>query len=151
MRVGDVMSRKLVTIETSDTCLEAVGRMHRAKIRHLPVVDRDRRLLGIVTDRDLRHHLFSPAVFPVLGMTSIDTLLKAALVADLMVTDVVTVGPDESLGEAARIMLEKKVGSLPVLEGGRVVGILTETDMLQLIVRSQVCAPECAEIIVAYP
>lgn len=53
-----------------------------------------------------------------------------------MVSDVVTVGPDESLAEAARIMPEKKVGSLPVLEGGRVVGILTETDMLQLIVQS---------------
>jgi len=74
-----------------------------------------------------------------------------ASVADLMVSDVVTVSPDESLAEAVRIMLEKKVGSLPVLEGGRVVGILTETDMLQLIVQSQVCAPECSEIIVAYP
>ena len=65
--------------------------------------------------------------------------------------ETVTVGPDETLGEAAWIMLERKVGSLPVLEDGRVVGILTETDMLRLIVRSDVCAPECAEVIASFP
>jgi CBS domain-containing protein len=124
--------------------------MHAARIRHLPVVDAAGRLLGIVTDRDLRHHLFSPAVFPALGMTSIDTLLAAAQVADLMATDVVTVRPEQSLGEAAQVMLMKKVGSLPVIEAGRVVGILTETDMLRMIVRTDAGA-ECAEIIVSFP
>ena len=151
MQVADVMSRKPITIEPSESCLEAVGRMHRAKVRHLPVTDRTGRLLGIITDRDLRHHMFSPAVFPTLGMTSIDTLLRAAAVADLMVTEVVTVESDETLAEAARIMLEKKVGSLPVLEGGQLVGILTETDLLQLIVRAGACASESFEIVVAYP
>ena len=151
MTVKDVMSQKVVTIGPSDTCLEAVGRMHRSGVRHLPVVNREGRLCGIITDRDLRHYLFSPSVFPVVGMTSTDTLLKAAVVSDLMVADVVTVGPDEPLGEAARAMLERKVGSLPVVADGRVVGILTETDMLRLIVRSNAGAPECAEIIVAYP
>lgn len=151
MLVKDVMSPQVITIGPSDTCLEAVGRMHRSRVRHLPVVQREGRLCGIITDRDLRHYLFSPSVFPGLGVTSMDTLLKAAAVADLMVTDVVTVAPEAALGEAARLMLERKVGSLPVLEDGRVVGILTETDMLRLIVRSNVGAPECAEIIVAYP
>ena len=151
MQVKEVMSRQVISIDASDSCLEAVGRMHRSRVRHLPVVDRGKRLLGIITDRDLRHHLFSPAVFPALGMSSMDALLKATSVADLMTTDVVTVGPDETLGEAARLMLERKVGSLPVLEDGRVVGILTETDMLRLIVRSDACAPECAEVIVSFP
>jgi CBS domain-containing protein len=89
-------------------------------------------------------------VFPALGMTSIDTLLAAAQVADLMATDVVTVRPEQSLGEAAQVMLMKKVGSLPVVEAGRVVGILTETDMLRMIVRTDAGA-ECAEIIVSFP
>mgnify|MGYP003466146875 CR=1 FL=1 len=77
--------------------------------------------------------------------------LKATSVAELMTTDVVTVGPDETLGEAARLMLEREVGSLPVVADGRLVGILTETDMLRLIVRSDASAPECAETIVFFP
>ena len=151
MRVDDVMSRKVVTIGPSDNCFEAVGRMHRAGIRHLPVVDRDERLLGIVTDRDLRHHLFSAAVFPVLSLTSLDTLLMASRVSDLMTKDVVTIGPEDSLADAAGLMMTKKIGSLPVTENGRVVGMLTETDMLRLIVKAKVGAPECTEVIVSFP
>ena len=150
MLVQDVMSGKPITIAPEDTCLEAVRRMHAAGIRHLPVVDAANRLLGVLTDRDLRHHLFSPAVFPALGMTSVDTLLGAARAADLMVTDVVTVRPEQSLGEAARLMMTKKIGSLPVVEAGRLIGILTETDMLRTIVRTDAGAA-CAEIIVSFP
>jgi len=151
MKVDDVMTRKVVTIGPSDNCFEAVGRMHRAGIRHLPVVDRDERLLGIVTDRDLRHHLFSSAVFPVLSLTSLDTLLMASRVSDLMTKDVVTIGPRDSLADAAGLMMQKKIGSLPVTENGRVVGMLTETDMLRLIFQADVSAQKCAEVIVSFP
>jgi acetoin utilization protein AcuB len=151
MRVDDVMSRKVITIGPSDTCFEAVGRMHRARIRHLPVVDRDERLLGIVTDRDLRHYLFSSAVFPVLSLTPLDTLLMASRVSDLMTKDVATIGPRDSLADAAGLMMAKKIGSLPVTENGRVVGMLTETDMLRLIVESKTGAPDCTEVIVSFP
>ncbi len=152
MRVRDLMSRQVVTIGTSDSCQEAVGRMHRARVRHLPVVNREGQLVGVVTDRDLRHHLFSPRVFEELGTTSVDMLLKAVPVSEIMSTDVVTVRADDDLAGAARIMLEDKVGSLPVVEDERVVGILTETDMLRQIVRADaICSPECAEIIVSYP
>ena len=152
MRVTDLMSRQVVTIGTSDSCLEAVLRMHRARVRHLPVVNRDGFLVGILTDRDLRHHLFSPGVFEKLGATSVDVLLKAVPVVGIMSRDLITVEPDDDLAQAARMMREEKVGSLPVLEHGHVVGILTETDMLRQIVRADAaCAPECAEIIISYP
>lgn len=150
MLVRDVMSRKLTTIAPTGTCFEAVQRMHMGRIHHLPVVAAADRLVGIVTDRDLRHHLFSPAVFPVLGVTPVDTLLGAMRVSDVMVTDVVTVRPDQPLGEAARLMMTRRVGSLPVIEEGRLVGIITETDMLRTIVRGDVGAA-CADIIVALP
>ena len=151
MKVDDVMTRKVVTIGPSENCFEAVGRMHRAGIRHLPVVDRDERLLGIVTDRDLRHHLFSASVFPVLSLTSLDTLLMASRVSDLMTKDVVTIGPRDSLADAAGLMMQKKIGSLPVTENGRVVGMLTETDMLRLIFHADVSAQKCTEVIVSFP
>ncbi|HET8576835.1 MAG TPA: CBS domain-containing protein [Methylomirabilota bacterium] len=146
------MSRPVVTIGPSDSCQEAVAQMHRARVRHLPVVNREGELVGVVTDRDLRHHLFSPHVFKELGATSLDILLKAVPVSAIMSTNVVCVEAEEDLGEAARTMLEDKVGSLPVVDRGRVVGILTETDMLRQICRADAsCSPEVAEIVVSYP
>src|SRR5262245_7291322 len=150
MLVRDVMSNKLTTITPTGTCFEAVQRMHMGRIHHLPVVAAADRLVGIVTDRDLRHHLFSPAVFPVLGVTPVDTLLGAMRVSDVMVTDVVTVRPDQSLGEAARLMMTRRVGSLPVDEEGRLVGIITETHTRRTLGRGDSWAT-CADIIVALP
>ena len=150
MLVRDVMSKTLTTIAPTGTCFEAVQRMHAGRIHHLPVVAAADRLVGIVTDRDLRHHLFAPAVFPVLDLTPVDTLLGAMRVSNVMVTDVVTVRPEQSLGEAAGLMMTKRVGSLPVVEDGRLVGIITETDMLRTIIRGDVGAA-CADIIVALP
>jgi CBS domain-containing protein len=152
MRVKDLMSRQVVTIGASDSCLEAVARMHQARVRHLPVVNNEGMLVGVVTDRDLRHHLFSPHVYKDLGVISMDVLLKAVPVAEIMSTDVITVSPDDNLVDAARSMLEEKVGSLPVIEGGRAVGIITETDLLRQICRADAAGlPACAEIIVSYP
>lgn len=152
MRVSELMSRQVVTIGPSESCQEAVARMYHARVRHLPVVEREGRLIGIVTDRDLRHHLFSPRVFPELGTLSVDVVLKAVPVSEIMSAPVVSVGQDDDLLAAARIMLEDKVGSLPVVDGGRVVGILTETDLLRQICRAGASpSPECAEIVVSYP
>lgn len=152
MQVRDLMSKQVVTIGTSESCLDAVVRMQRAQVRHLPVLNREGLLVGIITDRDLRHHLFSPKALPALGSTRVDVLLDGVHVAEIMSTDVVTVEPDTSVADAASTMCKEKVGSLPVLENGRVVGILTETDVLHHIVRADAaCAPECAEIIVSFP
>lgn len=152
MQVRDLMSRQVVTIGTSESCLDAVVRMQRARARHLPVVSREGLLVGIITDRDLRHLLFSPRMFQALGSSRVDVLLDGVHVAEIMSTDVVTTAPDTSLADAASTMRKEKVGSLPVLENGRVVGILTETDVLRHIVRADAaCAPECAEVIVSHP
>lgn len=152
MQVRELMSRQVVIIGTSESCLDAVVRMQRARARHLPVVNREGLLVGIITDRDLRHHLFSAPAFQALGSTRVDVLLDRVHVAEIMSTDLVTVAPEASLDDAAAIMRKEKVGSLPVVENGRVVGILTETDMLRHIVRADAtCPPECAEIIVSFP
>mgnify|MGYP001605611966 FL=1 len=151
MRVSDLMSRDVATVGVADSCQEAVARMVRQKIRHLPVVERDGRLVGVVTDRDLRHRLFEPRVMKEIGTVSVDQILKTVPVKDIMSAPVVTVGPQDELETAARVMLEDKVGSLPVVENGRVVGIITETDLLRQIVRADACSPECAEIVVSFP
>jgi acetoin utilization protein AcuB len=152
MRVRELMNRNLVTIRDSSSCQEAVARMHRARVRHLPVVGRDGALVGIVTDRDLRHHLFAPNVYKELGATSVDLLLSAVTVSQIMSAPVVTADASDHVADAARIMLEDKVGSLPVLEGGRLVGIITETDLLREICRADAsCSPEVTDIVVSYP
>ena len=151
MRVSDLMSRNVVTIGESDSCLEAVGRMHGARVRHLPVVNAAGMLHGVVTDRDLRHHLFAPRVLKEIGTIAVDILLKAVPVSEVMSSPVLSVPAHADILEAARIMLEDKVGSLPVVEGGRLVGIVTETDVLRQICRFDAECKEVAEIVVSYP
>jgi acetoin utilization protein AcuB len=152
MQVRELMSRQVVTIGTGDSCLEAVTRMQRSRVRHLPVVSREGPLVGIVTDRDLRHHLFTPRLFEVLGSTPVEVLLGGTHVAEIMSTDVITVAPEETVAEAAWTMRKHRVGALPVLEHGRVVGIITEADVLRYIVRTDPGRTSaCAEIIVSFP
>lgn len=152
MHVSELMSRDVVTVGPSDSCLEAVTRMHGARVRHLPVVNHEGALVGVVTDRDLRHHLFAPHVFKNVGMIAVDVLLKAVPVSEVMSSPVMSVPAKADFLEAARIMLEDKVGSLPVVEGGRVVGMVTETDVLRHICKADAeCSEEIADIVVSYP
>ena len=152
MLVKDMMSREVVVIGPKESCLDAVVRMQRARVRHLPVVDRDGLLLGIVTDRDLRHHLFTPGVFEALGSAPVDVLLDGVRVAEIMAAQVVTIEAGASVGDAAGTMRKHRVGSVPVMENGRMVGIVTEVDILRQIAGADAAAvPECAEVIVSYP
>src|SRR4030095_16677750 len=84
MRISEVMSRAVATIEASETAHTGVRKMLAGKIRHLPVVDAQGTLVGLVTDRDLRHFLFSPEVFKKIGSVSADAFLKATTVKQVM-------------------------------------------------------------------
>jgi acetoin utilization protein AcuB len=150
MTVQELMSADVVTITDSASCREAVGLMFRHRVRHLPVVGADGTLRGIVTDRDLRHHLFEPAVFKEVGSVSVERLLAGVPVRQVMSTPAVCVHPQDALEDAARLMLEDKVGSLPVVRDRRVVGIITETDLLRRIVRADEGA-DVGQIVVSYP
>jgi len=151
MRIHELMSEKPQTIEAGASCHDAIERMVRHRIRHLPVTDAEGRLVGVVTDRDIRHHLFAPGVFDDVGSVSVERLLKRAPVSDVMSAPAVTVGADEPLEEAARRMAEGGIGSLPVVDRGRVVGILTETDLLRRIVGADACCGDVETIVVSYP
>ena len=151
MRVRELMNRNLLTIAESSSCRDAVARMHRARIRHLPVLNGDGILVGVITDRDLRHHLFSPPVYRAIGTISVDEQLQAARVSEIMSAPAITVESSQDVPEAARIMIESKIGSLPVVEGGRLVGIITETDLLRELCRADAaCSPEVTDVVVSY-
>jgi CBS domain-containing protein len=141
----------VVTVEASASCHDAVTQMVRNKIRHLPVVEGTGTLCGIVTDRDLRHQLFAPQMFRSIGTVPVEELLAATPVRNVMSSPVISVGPDTDLQKAARIMAEEKLGSLPVVERGRIVGIVTETDLLRRIVGDNACCADVETIVVSYP
>ena len=135
MRVKDLMTRTPITTAPPTAVLDARQTMLRERIRHLLVVENGQ-LLGIVTDRDIRLNLPSPATS--LSVWEINHLLARLTVSQVMSKYVITVDPDRDARDAARIMLDEKIGALPVVEGDRLVGILTETDLLRAFVRGAV-------------
>ena len=96
-------------------------------IRHLPVIDETGRLLGMLTDRDIRHAAFVPALAEHTGWAP--HRVKAPRVRDVMTWSVVTTHADTTLVQAALTMFQRRIGSLPVVADGRLVGILTESDV----------------------
>ncbi|MBI4591522.1 MAG: CBS domain-containing protein [Candidatus Rokubacteria bacterium] len=133
IRVGELMVRSPLTVRWDRTIGAAWKLMKERKIRHLPVLDDHGRLVGIVTDRDLRQVIFEPSIQEQLG--NLPQALNVLTVKEVMTWGVVTVQPQMEIREAARIMHEQKIGALPVVEGGKVVGMLTETDVLKVFVK----------------
>jgi acetoin utilization protein AcuB len=133
MLVRDVMQSKLVTVNPRTTLPQAMRLAAERRIRHLPVVE-DGELLGIVSDRDLKQAMASPATS--LDVHELNYLLSRLTVAEIMSKVVITITPLAPVEEAARLMLQEKISALPVVDGGQLVGIVTETDVLDLLVRA---------------
>jgi CBS domain-containing protein len=127
MKVKEVMVKEVATLDVNDELSLANDIMRLGRIRHLPVVD-GTRLAGIISERDL----FRSSLAQALGYGSEATrdLMKKLHIKDVMVPKVVTVSPETELCEATKIMVEQKIGCLPVVEGGRLVGLITDTDIL---------------------
>jgi len=140
MIVADLMTRSVITVPPETPVLDARQEMLKRKLRHLPVIGPDRELLGIVTDRDIRLSLPSQATS--LSVWELNYLLTKLTVEQVMTRTVITVGPERPAADAARLMLDQKIGALPVMDTGRLVGIVTETDLLRAFVR--MAAPELA-------
>ena len=128
MLVREWMTTVLVTVRPDAPVAEAQHLMRHRRIRHLPVVAGGR-LAGIITDRDVRTTLPSPATSLAVG--EVRYLLDRLLVERVMTRSVITIGPDAPIAEAVRLVLAHRIGAIPVLEGERLVGIITETDLLR--------------------
>ena len=128
--VRDLMSIKVATLERDDTLDIADGVMAMGRIRHLPVLNVDK-VLGIVSQRDLFRSALGTAL--AFGIRRPQELMRSVAVQDVMSAPAITIGPDAPVQDAARVMVEKKIGCLPVVEEGSLVGILTETDILRYV------------------
>lgn len=126
--VGDVMKRRPATVAPDAPVAEAAELMRRRRIRHLPVVDERRRLRGIITDRDVQHAALLPALAG--HMLWDPRRIKSPRVRDVMTWSTVTVPPDAPIVHAGLLMFERRIGSLPVIDGDRLVGIVTARDVL---------------------
>ncbi len=131
--VKDWMTRDLVVITPAMTAIEAGRLMTEHGVRRLPVAD-DGRLLGIVTLGDIRSARAAPASG--LDLWELNYRLTQLPVSEIMSSEPITIGPDETIGEAAALMLDNKIGGLPVIDAqGELCGILTESDVFRLVVR----------------
>jgi acetoin utilization protein AcuB len=131
MRVRALMTGATIAVPPDTPVLDARQLMAKERIRHLLVTDGGE-LVGIVTDRDIRLNMPSPATS--LSVWELNHLLTKLTVDEVMTRSVMTVGPDREASDAARLMLDHKIGALPVVDGGALIGIVTETDLLRAFV-----------------
>jgi CBS domain-containing membrane protein len=132
--VRDIMTSEVTTLKRNEKLTIADDVMQLGRIRHLPVLDDDEQeVVGIVSQRDLFRGALAQALG--YGQHARRKMLDTLLVKDVMTTDVITTTPETPLAEAARVLMERKIGSLPVVKDGRLVGILTEGDFVALVAR----------------
>jgi CBS domain-containing protein len=127
------MTRPVKTLGRNDKLSVADALMRTERIRHLPVVDEQGLVVGIVSQRDL----FYSALVQALGFGSAthDRMLCTILVKEVMTENVVTTRPDALVTAAAHIMVDRKIGCLPVIDGETLIGILSESDIVSAVAR----------------
>jgi len=130
MLVKERMSRHPITIRPDASLHDALRLMRDEKVRRLPVLDKDGKLVGIVLEKDLLYASPSPATS--LSVYELNYLVSRITVESLMSRDVITVTEDCSLEEAARIMADNHISGLPVMRGGTLVGMITESDLFKV-------------------
>ena len=132
MLVRDFMSADLTTLREDEVLLDATLIFARASVRHIPIMS-GKRLVGIVTERDLKH--YTPSILSGIPPEEYNRLMETTPLSKIMTRDPVTIEPSKTLYEAARILYERRIGCLPVVEDGELKGIITTTDMLNLLLR----------------
>jgi len=130
MKVRELMTTDVATIGRNDELTIAGDIMTMKRLRHLPVLE-EGRLVGMLTQRDLFHAALSTALN--FGEKAQKEFLKTVVVKEVMTEEVLTIDPGADVKEAARLLIEHKIGCLPVVENGKLVGLVTETDLLRVI------------------
>ena len=130
MTVGQRMTKNPITVKPETPVSEAQYTMRKEKVHRFPVVDKDQKLKGIVTEKDLLYATPSPAT--TLDVYEMSYLLSKLKVDEVMSTDLVTVTEDTPIEEAAKVLVDNNIGWLPVLRDGKLVGIITESDLFKV-------------------
>jgi len=131
--VRDVMTPNPITVKPDVPFQDALKLLREKGVRRLPVVDEEGKLVGIVTEKDLLYA--SPSKATTLDVWELSYLLSKLTVKDVMTKNVITVSDDTPIEEAAKIMADSKIGALPVMHEGELVGIVTETDIFKVLLK----------------
>ncbi len=131
MYVGRKMTTDLITVTPNTSIIKARDLLREHNIKQVPVIDKKGGLVGILTDRDIKQAWASPAT--TLSIYELTYVLQKLTVESVMVKDVITIAPDATIERAAKILHDRKIGSLPVVEGGKLVGIITSADLMEVL------------------
>ena len=129
MFVGERMSRPVISVSPDASINDVLAMFKKERIRRAPVI-KDGKLVGIVSERDLLNA--SPSSVTTLSVWELNYLISKVKIKNVMSRKVITVNRDTPIEEAARLMADKKIGGLPVVDGERVVGMITETDLFKV-------------------
>ncbi|MGH7962350.1 MAG: CBS domain-containing protein [Candidatus Binatia bacterium] len=132
LRVREVMTSTPVTVSPEDSLKHALDLLDKYQVHQLPVVEHSGRLIGIVTQGDVK--LLTPAypLFP--AQEEIRQVLRDLKVANAMTVEPIVIGPEETLLEATKVLFERSIGSLLVTEGDRLLGLLSVSDILRVVI-----------------
>ncbi|MBU0768966.1 MAG: CBS and ACT domain-containing protein, partial [Proteobacteria bacterium] len=134
MYVGRVMHTRLVTVAPDTSLRKAKEIIEEKRINHLLVVNKSGDLVGLVSDRDVRQSWASPAT--TLSVHELNYLLTQLTVEHIMVKKIITISPGTTIERAANIMQENRINALPVIESEKLVGIITSTDVMGVLLRA---------------
>jgi len=134
MYVGRIMHTYLVTVPPDTNLLKAKEIIDKKRINHLLVVDKNQGLIGIVSDRDVKQSWASPAT--ALSVHELNYLLAQLTVESIMAKKIISISPGTTIERAAYIMQKNRINALPVIESEKLVGIITSTDVMEVLLRS---------------
>ena len=134
MYIGRIMHTDLITVSPTTTLVEAKELLEEKQIDHLLVVNDKKKLVGIVSDRDLKQYWASPATS--LSTHELSYLLQKVLVSMIMIKTVVTVPVNTTIERAALVMQQNRISALPVMENGELAGIITSTDVMGVLLQA---------------
>jgi acetoin utilization protein AcuB len=129
MLIKERMSRHPITVHPDMSLFDGLRIMRESKVRRLPVLDKDGKLVGIVLEKDLLYAAPSPATS--LSVYEMNYLISKVKIEELMTREVITIEEDCPLEEAARVMVDNNIGGLPVMRGDTLVGMITESDLFK--------------------
>ncbi len=132
MFVSDWMTKKVFSVTADANIAEAIKLMREKKIKHLPVADHDKKVVGILSDRDIKE--YTPSKVSTFDIHELNYILFTTKVKQIMIKKVFTASPRMPIEEAAMAMFDNNIGSLPVVENKKLVGIISDRDLFKVLV-----------------
>jgi acetoin utilization protein AcuB len=132
MLVREIMTTDITTLREDEALLDATLVLARAGFRHVPILRGDQ-LVGIVTSTDVKH--YTPSILSGIPAEEYNRLMETTPLVKIMTRNPITIEPDKTVYEAARLLYDRRIGCLPVVENGALKGIVTTSDMLNVLIQ----------------